>query len=144
MKQHMSVGFADLSNFDRLLSAVGDEKMVELLQACLNAAGEIIVQHGGQIRKYIGDAILFSFADPRPASQAVKEIAQYRHEAEGLILRYYAAIATGAVLVVQLGHPSYIVEDILGETVNRAAKLLKQARQSESGFVLCEETQKYA
>ena len=143
-RQKMSVGFADLTHYERLMAAVSEEEAIAHLQACVQAAGDVIVKHGGQIRKYIGDALLFSFTDPRQAIGAAKELAQFSREVEGLTLHYDIAIATGEVLVVQLGHPSYVVEDILGETVNRAAKLLRQAAQSKDGFALCEETQKYA
>jgi len=139
----MCVGFADLSHFDRLVTTMGDEKAIEILQEALQAAGDAITRHSGRILKYIGDALLFSLADPHDAISAAREIAAYRRQAGALTLGYRVSIATGEVIVAEIGHPSYVVEDILGETVNRAAKLLRQAAQSDTGIALCEETQKY-
>ena len=142
--QAMSVGFADVHNFMRLADEVGTEKAIGVLQDGLVFVGDAIVNHGGEIRKYMGDAILFTVNDPREAVSAAREIAQYRRDVGSVTVSYYVAIATGEVAIAQIGHPSYVVEDIFGETVNRAALLLSEARESEAGIALCEETQKYA
>jgi class 3 adenylate cyclase len=143
-KQAMSVGFADVHHFMELADEVGMEEAIGILQDGLVAAGETIVNHGGEIRKYLGDAILFTVNDPREAVSAAREIAQYRRDVGSFAVSFYVAIATGEVTVVQIGHPSHVVEDIFGDTVNRAALLLREARESEGGVALCEETQKYA
>jgi len=136
-KQNMAVGFADLSNFAKLVDAVGSEKAIEVLQDAFKVAGDSIIKFGGQIRKYMGDTILFTFTDPRQAVCAAKEIASgYRREINSLTLRFHVAVATGDVLVGNIGHPSYLVEDVIGEVVNRAAMLVKEAAKSESGVAL--------
>ncbi|MBI4496701.1 MAG: adenylate/guanylate cyclase domain-containing protein [Chloroflexi bacterium] len=143
-RQTLAVGVADLLNFARAVDAVGSDGEVDLLQAAYQAAGDVILQHGGQIRKYLGDAILFTFTDPRQAISAAHEIvAGYRFAVGSLTLRYRVAIVTGEVLVGQIGHPSYLVEDILGITVNRVFRLLPEASRSASGVALCDETWKY-
>jgi adenylate cyclase len=143
-KQNMAVGFADLTNFARLVDAVGSEKSIEFLQEAFKVAGDSIIKFGGQIRKYMGDTILFTFTDPRQAVYAAKEIASgYRREVNSLTLRYNVAVATGEVIVGKIGHPSYLVEDVMGEVVNRAAMLVKKAAKSESGVAFCNETKKY-
>ena len=143
-RQRLSVCFADLTNWVRLVEAAGDEGAVALLQEIFQETGDSIVQYDGRIRKYIGDAVLFTFTDPRQAIAAAHEIAAQRREAYGLELRRRVGVATGDVLVVSLGHPSLVLEDIMGATVNRAALLIRDAGRSELGVALCEETQKYA
>jgi adenylate cyclase len=143
-KRSISVGFADIRNFMRLADEIGTEKAIGVLQDALVLVGDAIVNHGGQIRKYMGDAILFTVSDPREAVNVAREIAQYRRDVGSATISYYVAIATGEVTIAQIGHPSYVVEDIFGETVNRAAILLSEARESEKGIALCQETQKYA
>ena len=144
-KQYMSIGFADLAHFVKLLEAVGEERTIEYLQEAFKAAGDAIVRHGGQIRKYIGDMILFTFTDPRQAVQAAREIATgYKQKVGAITLRFNVAVATGEVLVCQIGHPSHLIEDVMGTTVNRAALLLREAAQMGSGVALCDETEKYA
>jgi adenylate cyclase len=143
-KQTLSVGFTDLTHYAKAVETLGSEQALAFLQEAFQAAGDVIVQRGGRIRKYIGDAILFTFDDPQQAVCAAKEMAAgYCREVEALTLRWHVAVATGEVLVGEIGHPSFRVEDVMGETVNRAARLMKEAHQSESGCAFCEETRKY-
>jgi class 3 adenylate cyclase len=143
-KQNMVVGFADLTNFAKLVDAVGSEQAIAFLQDAFKIAGDSIIKFGGQIRKYIGDTILFTFTDARQAICAAKEISSvYRRTVNSLTLRYNVAVATGEVLVGQIGHPSYLVEDVMGEVVNRAAILVKEAAKNEAGIALDNETKKY-
>lgn len=141
-RERKTVGFADLSNFLKLMDAVGEEQMVHHLQQAFLYAGDIILQHGGKIHKYLGDALLFSFPDPVEAVEAGRQIAQYQIEAEGVSVRFYVGLATGEVTIAEIGHPSKIEEDILGHTVNQAAILLKQARKAPDHLALSEETLK--
>ena len=140
----MAVGFADMANYSKLVTSVGDEKAVEYLQEAFKAAGDIIIKNGGHIHKYIGDGILFSFADPKMAVLAAKEIASsYSQEIGDLTLKYNVSVATGDVLICKVGHPSYLVNDIMGEVVDRAAMLIKKAYQSSSGVAFCDKTKSY-
>jgi class 3 adenylate cyclase len=141
-KRKMSVCFADLNNFRLLVDTLGIEKTYENLQEAFLVAGDKIVQHGGVIRKYIGDTILFSFDDPHDAVAAANEIAGYLNEVGDMTLRFNVGVATGEVATVVLGHPSLLVVDILGKTVNRAAILSREAGKGSSGVALCEETKK--
>jgi class 3 adenylate cyclase len=140
--QILSVGFADLSHYDRAVTQLGSAAALALLDEAFRAAGDAILRRGGQLRKYIGDAILFTFADPSQAVQAAHEIAGFRRAAGPLTLRYHVGVATGEVLVGEIGHPARRVEDVMGVTVNLAARLVKLAYRSESGVALCPETER--
>ncbi len=143
-KQTLSACFADMANYSRLVDTVGSEEGMEILQDAFQVVGDIIVESDGKIRKYIGDAILFTFADPHRAIAAAREISATYHRTVGTLnLRYCIGVATGEVLVGQIGHPSRLVVDVMGATVNHAARLAKEAFRTESGVVLCEETKKY-
>jgi class 3 adenylate cyclase len=69
--------------------------------------------------------------------------AGFRRDIGPLTLCYHVAVATGEVLVGEIGHPSLRVVDLMGQTVNRAARLVKEAHKSPTGCAFCEETQKY-
>jgi len=141
-KQKLTVCFADLTNFRLLVETVGIEKTYEYLQGVFKIAGDKIIQYGGTIRKYIGDTILFTFNEPVNAVNAANEIAGYIKEVGEITLRFNIGIATGEVMLVKLGHPSFLVDDILGKTVNQAAMLVKKARENELGVAYCKETEK--
>lgn len=140
----LSVGLADIHQFMALISTVGWEKTVASLQDAVTAIGDLIVQHGGQIRKYVGDAVLFTFDDPRQAIRAARAIAGYRQTVDSFMIRFYVSVATGEVLETEFGHPAQRVHDIFGQPVNRVFDLIRPARASPDGVALCEVTQTYA
>jgi adenylate cyclase len=143
-RQTLSIGFADLSNYIRLINAVGAEKAIDVLQEAFTVAGDAILRNGGQIRKYIGDAVLFTCPDPRQAARIAETIASgFRRQVDGVRVRFNVGVATGEVWVGEIGHPAHRAEDVLGEAVNRAALLVRQASQGESGVALDDETRKH-
>jgi adenylate cyclase len=134
-RKTITVGFADMANFSQASQIVGEEGILEILNESYQIVGDIILKHGGVIRKYIGDSILFSFADTTAAEKAGREIASaYRKNVKDLILRHFVSIATGEVWVGKIGHPSLMVDDVIGWVVNRAAMGIKEAHKAESGF----------
>jgi adenylate cyclase len=141
-KVQLSVGFADMTNFRLLVDSVGIEDTYRYLQDAFKVAGDKIIEHRGKIRKYIGDTILFTFENAKDAVSAAHEIAGYLKEIGDITLRFNIGIATGEVIVVKIGHPAYMVEDILGKTVNKAALLSREAGKGDSGVALCEETKR--
>ena len=141
--QKLTVCFSDITNFSRIMESFNEEKSVALLQEVFTDIGDIIEKNGGEIRKYIGDAMLFTFADPKNAVAAVKEIAQVRKILDEFEVETHVTAATGEVLVAEIGHKTNRIEDIFGNTVNIAARLLKTASANESNYALCPDTQKF-
>ena len=144
-KRVLSVGVADLNNFGKIADSQGAVKAVEVLQDAFTATGEIIIAHGGHVVKYLGDAFLFAFEDTAEAVAAAREIASsYGIEVGSLVLTFTVSVATGTVLVGEVGHPDFAHEDVMGDTVNTAFELQKKAKQAYSGVAFCEETLKHA
>lgn len=142
--RRIAVGFADLANYARLIETVGIAEAIGYLQDAFQSTGDAILKHGGKIHKYVGDAVLFYFDDPRAAAAAATEIAErFRRNAGDLSLRCAVAVAYGEVAFCRIGHPSLLSDDIMGEPVNRAAGLLKEAAASSSGIAFCEEMKRY-
>ncbi len=140
--RQLYVGFADLDHFARFAEAHSLQEVHALLQEAFTAAGDEIVTRGGRIVKYLGDSVLFTFDDPKTAAEAARAIAGgYRRPEGDLELRFRVSVATGEVLCAELGHPSLVCEDVLGLTVNEAAKGLKAAGAAEDGVALCPQTQ---
>ncbi len=136
----MTVGFADLSNFVKLVEAAGDVRSFEALQQTFSSAGDIIVKNNGAIRKYLGDTILFTFLNPSNAMRTARELVQAEYSFDDIKMRFNIGLATGVVIIAKVGHPSFMVEDIFGEVVNRAAILSKQASQTGERIKMCAAT----
>ena len=117
--------------------------MVGLLQAAYAQAGDAIVANGGQIRKYMGDAILFTVPEAGGAARAARAIAESGpYRVAEWELRFRVGVASGEVAVTTVGHSSLLVEDIIGHTVNRAAQMLEAAKASPTGVALDEATER--
>ena len=142
-KKRLSVGFADLARFNAATRDLSDEDAVALLEIAFRTAGDAVVAHGGQIRKYVGDALLFTAPDAVEAATAAREIVDgFGRDMEGYTIRFRVGMATGDVVIAEIGHPSFRSVDIFGDTVNRAAQLVGNARDEPSGIALCPETQR--
>jgi adenylate cyclase len=139
-----SVGFADLTNWTRAAASLGDAGAVALLDEAYRVAGDAITTRGGTILKYIGDGIMFAFADASAAVAAAREIAAFRRDVSGLDVHFAASVATGDMMQAQIGHPSKRVDDVIGATVNRAGKLLGEAHRAPDRVAFCDVTQREA
>lgn len=143
-RQFLAIGFADLTDYSKLVETVGLDESIDVLQAALRKAGDIVVKHGAKIRKYIGDTILFTHEDPRAAVIVAQEIASsIVRKDHRFNLRFTVAVATGEVMVGKIGHPSFMVEDVMGRAVIRAALMRKNAARSPDGYELCPKTKEY-
>jgi adenylate cyclase len=137
----LSVGTCDLTHFDRAMHELGVEKTLAILDRAFAAAGDAIVSNGGTILKYVGDAILFTFEDPRAAARAAEAVAKsFDHAEAGLEMRWHCAVVTGPVFEVTVGHASKRLPDVYGATVNDAFRLMKKAYASPTRFALCDRT----
>jgi adenylate cyclase len=136
----LSVGYADLCGFGRAARTLDSGGVVDVLQDAYTIAGDAIIAHGGQIRKYIGDSVLFTCIRPTDAVQAAHEIAAWRRDVGATTLRFRVGLATGEVAVAEVGHRSHRATDIFGETVNQAVTLSDEAGTCESGVAMCDTT----
>lgn len=65
-KQTVSLLFTDIAGFTTLAEALPSEALAEVLNRYLDGACAIILEHGGMIDKFIGDAIMAIFNAPLP------------------------------------------------------------------------------
>ena len=80
----------------------------------------LVVDHGGQVIKTIGDEVLFTVADPAAAVEIALTLTARGDDADDPFPAVRAGIAHGAV-VRRLG-------DVFGSTVNAASRLTSAAR----------------
>jgi len=139
----VTVLFCDLKGFTSLTrerSAAGQsEAHVRQLNTYLGAMVEVIMAHGGTVDKFIGDAVMAVFGSPvgrglgEEARAAVgcalamgESLASLNGEwrRQGVIaLENGIGIASGPAVVGQIGSPKRMEFTVIGDTVNRAARL---------------------
>jgi adenylate cyclase len=126
---------------------------VRQLNTYLGAMVEVIAAHGGTVDKFIGDAVLAVFGSPvgrglemeaaaalrcALAMQASLNALNRQWRQEGVAeLRSGIGLASGQVMVGQIGSPRRMEFTVIGDTVNLAARLESLTR-SLGATVLCD------
>jgi adenylate cyclase len=112
----LAVAFTDLEGFTRWCARAGDEAAADLLATHHRIAGPIVRSRGGRIVKRMGDGLLCTFPEPEAAVLACLELV----DAQPGPLRVRAGVHAGEVVVT--------AADVLGHTVNVAARVAESAR----------------
>lgn len=116
-----AIAFLDISGFTRLTEERGDEAARDLATSLGQIVRRTTAQHGGQTVKWLGDGVMFHFAEPPRGVVACLEMCQGVVEAG--LPPAHVGISAGPVLT-QGG-------DYFGRTVNAASRIAGYARQGE-------------
>ena len=121
-----TVLFADVSGSTSLYETAGDSAALEAISTCLGAARAATEAWGGRVVKTMGDEVMSIFPGPDAAANAAADI-QVRIDALPEI--------AGKKLGVRIGfHHGPVLQrddDVFGDTVNLAARLVSQAKKGE-------------
>lgn len=137
----VTVLFSDIRNFTSLSEKLAAEDVVELLNAYFSRICQIILDHGGMIDKFIGDAVMAVFgaplANPDHARQALAsalEMVTAAREFEGWLNTRFPQLGgwkfaigvglhTGPAVVGNIGSKQRLDFTVIGDTVNTASRL---------------------
>lgn len=125
-----TVMIADICDSTLLFSQLGDEKAFALVNDALKEAARLVKQHGGVVLRTKGDDVLCMFSDAfnaLQASMAIHAAFDSRHSTE---LAMSIGINSGPALLSE--------GDILGDTVNIAARLSAFAKSGQT--LVCSST----
>lgn len=131
--------FSDIRGYTALSNRISDEALVTLLDTCLRHQATRIQAAGGTIDKFIGDAVLAVFSGPerdRRAVQAGLDIQAdlVRLNGDGSFshpVQVGIGIASGSLMLAELGSEDRRERTIIGSVVNLAARLCGQAGEGE-------------
>ncbi|MEX1141216.1 MAG: adenylate/guanylate cyclase domain-containing protein [Thermoleophilaceae bacterium] len=137
-KREVSVLFADLQGFTTFSEGRDPREVSEMINTYLQVAiPPIVRQHGGQIDRLIGDAIMATWGtrgdQPDHAERAVRAALALQAETARIAdehpewPRFRAAVNSGEAMVGVLGVESGRSYTVIGDTVNLAARLEGQA-----------------
>ncbi len=135
--QIVTVMMSDLRGYTSLTAELGPQATIEILNAYLSRMTEVIEAHGGTINEFIGDAILALFGAPHvgedDARRAVTCAARMQAALDAFNqelaergvapLEMGIGIDTGEVMVGNIGSMRRVKWGVLGDTVNRAARV---------------------
>lgn len=151
---HMSVLFSDICGFTTMSSRKTPSEVVALLNEYFDLLCSIIIEEGGDIDKFIGDAIMALFHDTEGRSSALsavraglrmqKALKKWAEESQ-TPLTSRVGINTGPLVRGDIGS-KHVRRDytVIGDTVNRAQRFESQAPRgrvlvSHSTYQLCKD-----
>ena len=141
--------FTDIQSFSTFSEKLTATQLVELLNEYLTAMTDILLEEGGTLDKYEGDAIIAFFGAPMPmedhatracivAHRMQKKLLELRKKwtSEGdkwpeivHLMRMRVGINSGEIVTGNMGSASRMNYTMMGDSVNLAARLEEAAKQ---------------
>jgi len=139
--REVTVVLSDIRGYTALTEELGAAEVVELLNEYFSILVDVIIEHDGVIDKFMGDAMLCWFGAPVPqedhaeravvAARAILERTarwnQARVDAGKKAVATGIGIATGKVVVGNIGSPHRLEYTAIGDAVNLASRLCSKA-----------------
>lgn len=137
----VTVLFSDIRGFTNLSEVLGPHELVEVLNGFLGKACQAVLDEGGMVDKYVGDAVMAIFGWPIPYSDhamrglraaqrmalAAREIGSWmgqRFAGRALpAFRIGVGLHTGLAVVGNIGSAQRMDFTAVGDTVNTASRI---------------------
>ncbi|TYP94055.1 adenylate cyclase [Fodinibius salinus] len=131
-EKRLTVLFSDLAGFTTISESKPPKELVKFLNEYLGAMTNIIFDNAGTVDKYIGDAVMAFWGAPiaqdnhaelacRSALQMIEKVDQLTPQDTPTHARF--GIATGNMIVGNIGSFNRFNYTVLGDNVNLAARL---------------------
>jgi len=152
--RRVSILFSDIRDFTALSEILGAEGTVAMLNEYFSFMADVIRDCGGQIDKYIGDAIMALFGAPFPGDRdadnaiaaargmigALNLFNERRTESQGAPIRIGIGVATGPVVAGAIGSPDRMNYTVVGDAANLGARLEALTKPYGAAILVCGET----
>lgn len=133
------VWYSDMRNSTALAESLGREEYFRLLNAYFESIAGPVVEHGGEVLDFIGDAVLgiFPYADEAGLARAAQKAgaalddalagaksANRDRESKGLErFGFGVGLNVGNVMFGNIGIPTRLAFSVIGQAVNEAARI---------------------
>ncbi len=136
-RETLTVLFTDIANFTNISEAMSPEALTNHLAGYFQAMIDALHHHGATVDKIVGDAIVAFWGAPTPmpdqTDRALKAVLECLDTLAGLNQTWRAeglpelptrfGLATGPVVVGNMGARTRLAYTVLGDTVNLASRL---------------------
>ena len=157
-ERQVTVLFMDIRNFTGLSEGHSPERVLNLLNTCLNEASQIIEQHHGVVDKYIGDSVMALFGAPLKRSDDTHNAVSAALAIEASLdalnsklkqsdfkpIKVGMGISTGNVVAGNMGSLNRLNYTVIGDNVNIASRLEGLTKQYGTPVLVNEATKKIA
>jgi adenylate cyclase len=156
-RKELTIFFSDIAGFSTFSEKLDPENLTSLLNSFLSDMTDIILEEGGTLDKYEGDAIIAFWNAPvdqpdhadracRAALRCQQKIRErqdeYSRKAAGAPLRMRIGINTGEVVVGNMGSAKRFDYTVLGDAANLASRLEGANKFFGTLIMISEETWK--
>ncbi len=153
-RKELTMFFSDLEKFSSFSEKLEPSQLIELLNVYLTDIGRVLMEEGGYIDKYIGDAIVAFWNAPLPqadhAARAIRaalrcqQVLRERQDAlsakaAGMPVRMRIGLNTGDVVIGNMGSRERFNYTMLGDAANLASRL-EGANKAFGTFILASES----
>lgn len=149
-KREIFVVFTDLEGFTKLSHAIDPEMVASLLNRYLEMLSDVVLQHGGTIDKFVGDAVVAFWGAPisrpddgeRAARAALamhlagEEFRRTVPDGVPAIGRTRVGLHHGEAIVGNFGGEGRIQYTALGDSMNTAARLESANKQTKTNVLV--------
>ena len=153
----MSVLFSDIAGFTTISEKMTPVELVGLLNEYLTAMTNIVLEEGGIIDKFEGDAVMAEFGAPIPtqdhADRAVITGIKMQHRLKKLRNNWFerglpkiearVGINTGSMVIGNMGSDQVFDYTVVGDAVNLASRLEGANKPYGTFLMISEYTLKY-
>lgn len=133
-RRSVSVIFTDIRGYTEFSERVPPEVVIEALNSYFDVQTEIVEKHGGDIDKFIGDALVATFEGDEMERRAVacsveiiEAMARLLEQYPDYDLHLGIGVASGEVVMGAMGARDRMDYTVLGSTVNLSARLCSKA-----------------
>lgn len=153
-RKELTMFFSDLEKFSSFSEKLDPPQLIELLNVYLSEMGEVLMEQGGYVDKYIGDAIVAFWNAPVPqadhAARAIRAAlgcqkilrekqAELSEKAAGMPVRMRIGLNTGDVVIGNMGSAERFNYTMLGDAANLASRL-EGANKAFGTFIMASES----
>jgi adenylate cyclase len=149
----VTVLFTDMRNFSTGAEAQKPGETLNWLNEYLGAIAEVVLNHGGMVDKYIGDAVMAVFGVPIPSTDEAERLRDAQNAVSAAIAIAQKltelnqiwmqrglpptvtgiGINTGVVIAGSLGSKERLEYSVIGDVVNVAARLESLNKEVDGG-----------
>ncbi len=137
-RRRVSVIFTDIRGYTEFSERVPPEVVIEALNQYFDVQTDIVEEHGGDVDKFVGDALVAVFEGDNMEARAVSCSVGIAEAMAGLLEKYPEynlhvgiGVASGEVVMGAMGARERMDFTVLGSTVNLSARLCSKADPGE-------------
>lgn len=154
-RRFVTILFGDVSGFTALSERLDPEEVIKVINKYFNKMLYIVEKYGGDVDKFVGDAIMVVFGapvahkdDPERAvraalemQEAIETIEPVYAKGEYIKVRMSIGINTGEIVALNMGTDERMEYTVMGDNVNLSARLEAYANATE--VIISDRTYKY-